>query len=157
MPSSNESVRAAQLDRLGMKRAVTFSALVLAAIASGCASNWKPRSVTQATIYAETAEIPVLFADSTFVGAIDGANTERGRGYVLVDPGVRSLTIFHVSCPLPIIAVFCLKSASKREISVHVDPGAAYRIGRDSLTEVGPEGQPIAVPSNTSREWPHER
>jgi hypothetical protein len=49
-------------------------------MASGCASNWKSRSVTHATIYAETTEIPVLFADSTFVGAVDGTNTERGKG-----------------------------------------------------------------------------
>src|SRR6187431_771853 len=117
-----------------MKCAATFCLSVLAAMASGCASNWKSRSATQATIYAETTEIPVLFADSTFVGAVDGTNTERGKGYVLVEPGSRSLTIFNVSCPLPIIVVFCLKSASKREISTSVNAGSAYRIGWDSLT-----------------------
>jgi hypothetical protein len=140
-----------------MKRSAAFGVSVLAAIASGCASNWTPRSATQATIYAETTEIPVLFAVSTFVGAVDGANTDRGRGYVLVEPGARNLTIFHVSCPLPIIAVFCLKSASKREISTSVDAGSAYRIGQDSLTEVRPDGQPIAVPSNTSLERTRDR
>jgi hypothetical protein len=133
-----------------MKCAATICLSVIAAMASGCASNWKSRSVTQATIYAETTEIPVLFADSTFVGAVDGTNTERGRGYVLVEPGSRSLTIFNVSCPLPIIVVFCLKSASKREISTSVNAGSVYRIGWDSLTEVRPDGQPVAVPSNIS-------
>ena len=121
-------------------------------MASGCASNWKSHSETQATIYAETTEIPVLFADSTFVGAVDGTNSERGKGYVLVEPGSRSLTIFNVSCPLPIIVVFCLKSASKREIITSVKAGSAYRIGWDSLTELRPDGQPVAVPSGTSQE-----
>jgi hypothetical protein len=134
-----------------MKCTATFCLSVLTAMESGCASNWKSRSVTQATIYAETTEIPVLFADSTFVGAVDGTNTERGRGYVLVEPGSRSLTIFQVSCPLPIIVVFCLKSASKREINTSVNAGSVYRIGWDSLTEVRPNGRPVAVPSNNSQ------
>jgi hypothetical protein len=134
--------RAAQpFDR--MRSAATFCLSVLAAMASGCANNWKSRSLTQATIYAETTEIPVLFADSTFVAAVDGINIERGRGFALVDPGPRSLTIFHVSCPLPIIAVFCLKSASKREISSNVKAGSVYRIGWDSLTEVRSDGRPV--------------
>jgi hypothetical protein len=62
-----------------MKRTATFLLTFLAVLTSGCASNWKARSVTHATIYAETTEIPVLFADSTFVGAVDGTNIERGR------------------------------------------------------------------------------
>lgn len=133
-----------------MKRSTTLGVALLAAIVSGCASSWKPRSTTQATVYAETTEIPVLFADSTFVGAVDGINTVRGKGYVLVDPGHRALTVFHVSCPLPIIAVLCLRSTSKREIKSSVVAGAAYRIGKDQLTEVRPNGQPVEVPSQTS-------
>lgn len=124
--------------------------MALAVLSSGCASGWKVRSLTQATIYAETTEVPVLFAYSTFVGAVDGVNLDRGKGYVLVDPGTRRLTIFHVSCPLPIIVVFCLKSASKREITSSVNAGSAYRIGGKELTEVRPDGQPVAVPPGAS-------
>ena len=140
-----------------MKRTATLGLATLAVIASGCASTWKPRSTTHATIYAETTEIPVLFADSTFIGAVDGINTERGRGYVLVEPGSRNLTVFHVNCPLPIVAVFCLRSASKREIQGSVISGAAYRIGWNSLTEVRPNGEPIAMPSNTWLERTRDR
>lgn len=140
-----------------MNRTATLGIATLTAIASGCASTWKPRSTTHATIYAETTEIPVLFADSTFIGAVDGINTERGRGYVLVEPGSRNLTVFHVNCPLPIIVVFCLRSASKREIQSSITAGAAYRIGWDSLTEVQPDGEPVAMPSNTSLEQTRER
>jgi hypothetical protein len=57
--------------------------------------------------------------------------------------------------------VFCLKSASKREISTSVNAGSVYRIGWDSLTEVRPDGQPVAMPSNNSlgsaRGAPHNR
>ena len=128
------------------------SVVILAVMASGCASSWKPRSTTQATIYAETNEIPVLYADSTFVSAVDGTNTERGTGYVLVEPGERALTVFHVSCPLPIIAVFCLRSASKREIKSSVVAGAAYKIGWEKLIQVRPDGKPVeAAPDNTSK------
>ena len=77
---------------------------------------------------------------------------ERGRGYVLVDPGHRVLTVFHVDCPLPIIAVFCLHSNSKREIKSSVLAGAAYRIGWDELIEVRKDGKPIGMPSNKALE-----
>lgn len=133
-----------------MGHLATLALIILSVITAGCASSWKPRSTTHATIYAETSEIPVLWADSTFVDAVDGVAIEKGKGYVLVEPGHRSLTIFHVSCPLPIIAVFCLNSARKRQIQSEVAAGAAYRIGWDNLTEVSSDGQPVKMPSNTS-------
>ena len=135
-----------------MTRPATLCLTILAVMSSGCASTWKPHSPAHATIYAETTEIPVLFVDSTFVGAVDGINIERGKGYALVEPGHRTLTVFHVSCPLPIIAVFCLRSSSKREMKSNVVAGAAYRIGRYKLTEVQPDGEPVELPSNTSLE-----
>jgi len=119
-------------------------------VTAGCATSWKPRSKTQATIYAETSEIPVLWADSTFVDAVDGVAAAKGKGYVLVEPGRRSLTIFHVNCPLPIIAVFCLKSARRRQIESEVVAGAAYRIGWEDLYEVAPNGQTKVVTANSS-------
>jgi hypothetical protein len=140
-----------------MRRPATLGLTILAVIASGCANTWKPRSTTHATIYAETTEIPVLFADSTFVGAVDGINTERGKGYTLVEPGNKTLAVFHVSCPLPIIAVFCLRAASKREIQSSVTAGAAYRIGWDTLVEVRPNGEPVEMPSNNSLARTRER
>jgi hypothetical protein len=140
-----------------MKRSATLSACVVAALAAGCASNWKARSDVQATIYAEVLEIPVLWADSTFVGEVDGAAIERGKGYVLVDPGPRVFTVFHVNCPLPIVAVFCLRANSKREIVSIVRAGSAYRIDRDSLIEVRKDGQSIEMPSNQSLERTRER
>ena len=121
-------------------------------MSAGCASNWKARSLVQATIYADVTEIPVLWADSTFVGEVDGTTIERGKGYVLVDPGHRVFTVFHVNCPLLIIAVFCLHSNSKRQIKSSVLAGAAYRIGGDELIEVRKDGQPIEMPSNKSLE-----
>ena len=131
-----------------MRRLATPTICFLAALAAGCASDWKARSASQATIYADVTEIPVLWADSTFVGEVDGTAIERGKGYVLVDPGQRVLTVFHVNCPLPIIAVFCLKSISKREIRNTVLAGAAYRIGSEDLVEVRKDGQPVELPSN---------
>lgn len=117
---------------------------------AGCATSWKPRSKTQATIYAEASEIPVLWADSTFVDAVDGVAAEKGKGYVLVEPGRRSLTIFHVNCPLPIVVVFCLKSARRRQIESEVAAGAAYRIGWEDLYEVAPNGQKREATANNS-------
>jgi len=134
-----------------------LAVLVLAALATGCASNWKARSTTQATIYADTVEIPVLWADSTFVGEVDGTATRRGKGYVLVDAGPRVLTVFHVNCPLPIIAVFCLHSTSKREIKGSVNAGAAYRIGWEDLIEVRKDGQAVEAPPGNSLERPRAR
>ncbi len=131
-------------------RLAKLSVCAVLMVTAGCATSWKPRSKTQATIYAETSEIPVLWADSTFVDAVDGIAAEKGKGYVLVDPGHRSLTIFHVSCPLPIIAVFCLKSARRRQIESKVVAGAAYRIGWEDLYEVAPNGQTREVTSNNS-------
>lgn len=122
-----------------------LSLCAVLAVTTGCASSWKPRSKTRATIYAETSEIPVLWADSTFVDTVDGVPIEKGKGYVLVDPGRRSLTIFHVTCPLPIMVVFCLKSTRKRQIESEVVAGAAYRIGWDDLIEVAPDGQAIEL------------
>jgi len=121
-------------------------------MATGCASNWKARSAVQATIYADVTEIPVLWADSTFIGEVDGTAIERGKGYVLVDPGHRVFTVFHVNCPLPIVAVFCLRSNSKRQIKGSVLAGAAYRIGWDDLIAVRKDGQPIEMPSDKSQE-----
>jgi hypothetical protein len=130
----------------------TLTVCILAAMATGCASSWKARSTAQATIYADTTEIPVLWADSTFVGEVDGMAVERGKGYVLVNPGHRVLTVFHVNCPLPIAVVFCLHSSSKRQIKSTVSAGAAYRIGWDDLIEVRKDGQPAVMPSNKSLE-----
>jgi hypothetical protein len=128
-----------------MKASATLSACALAAMATGCANNWKARSQAQATIYPEVIEIPVLWADSTFVGEVDGTATERGKGYVLVDPGHRVLTVFHVSCPLPVIAVFCLLSSSRQTINRTVRAGAAYRIGPEDLVEVRKDGEPVGM------------
>ena len=130
-----------------MSRIWALALLIVSAALAGCAGYWRPRSTTQATLYSERTEIPVLWADSTFVEAVDGIAVEKGKGFVLVEPGLRSLTIFHVSCPLPIIAVFCLHSASKREIQGEVAAGASYRIGRTSLIEVLPNGQPAGIPT----------
>ena len=80
------------------------------------------------------------------MGAVDDTAVERGKGYVLVDPGHRMLTVFHVSCPLPVIAVFCLKSAEKREIESNVAAGAAYRISNDKLVEVTGDGRAVVAP-----------
>ena len=110
-------------------------------IAAGCASPWKSQSAAHATIYATTAEIPVLAADSTFIGAVDGVATDRGKGYVLVDPGTHTLTVFHVNCPLPIVVVFCLKSATKSEVTSTLEAGVAYRV--DGLSR-----PPIPIPKN---------
>jgi hypothetical protein len=135
-----------------MQRLATFSLCVISMMAGGCAGAWRSRSATQATIYAETTEIPVLWADSTFVDSVDGVAIKKGKGYVLVDPGPRTLTIFHVDCPLPTIAVFCLHSAGRRQVQSDVTAGAAYRIGWDNLILVTPNGQPAEMPSNTSLE-----
>jgi hypothetical protein len=135
-----------------MQRFATFVLCALSATEAGCTDSWRSRSATQATIYAETTEIPVLWADSTFVDAVDGVAIEKGKGYVLVDPGLRALTIFHVDCPLPTVVVFCLHSAGKRQVQSDVFAGAAYRIGGDNLVEVAPDGRPITMSSNKSLE-----
>ena len=113
---------------------------LLAVLATGCASGLNSRSPTRATIYATTAEIPILFADSTFVGEVDGIPTERGKGYVLVDPGRRRLTVFNISCPLPIMVIFCLRSASRWHVQAELLPGAAYQIEWNGLVEISPDG-----------------
>lgn len=109
----------------------------------GCAGQWRPRSNTQATIYATTTEIPVVMGNSTYVGSVDGVSTERGKGYVLVEPGTRKLTIHRVSCPLPILVVTCLRSASKSEVTSVLEAGVAYRVD-------GTSQGPIAIQSNGS-------
>jgi hypothetical protein len=124
------------------RSASSILCILAAAFASGCAAGWKPRSATQATVYASTSEIPVLFADSTFVGEVDGLAIERGKGYALVEPGRRNLTIFNISCPLPVIVVFCLRSVTRRHLQSDLLAGAAYAIEWDRLVEVTPDGKP---------------
>jgi hypothetical protein len=103
-------------------------ALALALSAAGCASGWDSRSDTHATVYATTSEIPIVMGSSTYVGAIDGVASERGKGYVLVEPGPHTLTIFQVNCPLPILIVTCLRSSTRTEAATVLQAGAVYRV-----------------------------
>jgi hypothetical protein len=133
-----------------VKASLAIALGALSMFTAGCASTWGPRSTTHATIYAETTEIPVLWADNTFVDAVDGTAVEKGKSYVLVEPGHRTLTIFHISCPLPVIAVLCLHSATRRHIQSYVAAGASYRIRSDELVEVSPNGRARDRASNSS-------
>lgn len=124
-------------------RIVSALVLIPTCLINGCANQWQPRSSTHQTLYAETSELPVLYPDSTFVNAIDGTPTERGKGYVLATPGSYAFTIFNVSCPLPIFVIFCLRSASHEEVRAEVIAGAAYRVRSNSLIRVNADGTPV--------------
>jgi hypothetical protein len=114
-----------------MKR-LALLAPALALTASGCAHRWVAQSPTHATVYSTTSEIPVIMGKSTYVGAVDGVATERGKGYVLVEPGTHQLTIFRVNCPLPILVVTCLHGLTKLDVPGVLEAGAVYRVDESS-------------------------
>src|SRR6478609_2864589 len=126
-----------------MRHLTKLVACAVTLTAVGCAGQWNPQSDTQATIYATTTEIPVVMGSSIYVGSVDGVATERGKGYVLVEPGMRKLAIYRVSCPLPILVVTCLRSASKSDVTSVVEAGVAYRVDETSAV-------PFAIQKNGS-------
>lgn len=100
----------------------------IAVLLSGCATSWTSRSRTHATVYGSSDGSPFDFRYNTFVGAIDGVRTERGRAYVLVDPGRHTLRIVNVPCIAQIAIVFCMKSATHQDVEADLEAGAAYRV-----------------------------
>jgi hypothetical protein len=130
--------------------------LLALALCVGCASRWDSKSQSHATVYTTTSEIPLLVGGSTFISAVDGVATDRGKGYVLVGPGPHQLTITRISCTLPVLVVTCLKSARQERVEADLRPGFAYRV--DDVTRapfpIGVDGLPVDVPYNPSLERP---
>jgi hypothetical protein len=130
--------------------------LLALALSSGCASRWESKSQSHATVYTTTSETPLLVGGSTFVSAVDGVASDRGKGYVLVGPGPHQLTITRVSCTLPVLVVTCLKSARQGRVEADLRPGFAYRVDDVNRApfRIGVDGLPVDVPYNPSLERP---